>query len=132
MKILIVVASAVVLGASFKATKGLNGNMQIEPKLRSNQANKALHLFFTLLADELNNAGLDMRKTLKPGIDIPWSANTIKEYLWRPIQISQLQKQSTTELTTSELTQVYDVLNRHLGERFGLFVPFPSYETDKS
>jgi hypothetical protein len=95
-------------------------------KARTIQQNKALHLFFRLLADELNNAGLDMRKTLKPGIDIPWSPNTIKEYLCRPIQIAQVRKQSTTELETYEIDKIFDTLTRHLGEKFGIFIPFPS------
>lgn len=95
---------------------------------RTNQQNKALHVLFQLLADELNNAGLDMRKTLKPGIEIPWARNGIKEYLWRPIQEAQLGKKSTTELTTIEVDQVFDTLIRHLGEKLGLHVAFPSVE----
>ncbi len=106
--------------------------MHIEPEQRTTLQNKALYAFFKILAEELNNAGLDMRKTLKPNIDIPWTPNTIKEYLWRPIQITQLQKQSTTELTTGEVTQIYETLNRHLGEKFGLHVLFPSKEKTNS
>ena len=97
-------------------------------KQRTLQQNKALHLYFQLLADALNEAGLDMRKTLKPSIDIPWTATTIKEYLWRPIQLAQLRKKSTTELDTKEIDKVWETLNRHLGERFGLHEPFPSVE----
>lgn len=102
--------------------------MELTEAQRTLQQNKALHLFFRLLADELNSAGLDMRKTLKPSIDIPWSPNTIKEYLWRPIQEAQLIKKSTTELNTSEINKIWETLNRHLGERFGLYVPFPTKE----
>ena len=102
--------------------------MELKQAQRTIQQNKSLHLFFRLLAEELNNSGLDMRKTLKPEIAIPWSPNTIKEYLWRPIQMAQLQKISTTQLTTDEITTIYDTLNRHLGEKFGVFVPFPSIE----
>ena len=70
---------------------------------RTIQQNKALHVLFQLLADELNNAGLDMRKTLKPEVEIPWTPRNVKEFLWRPIQKAQLNKASTTELTTSEI-----------------------------
>lgn len=100
-----------------------------EEKQRTDQQNKALHLFFTQLAEELNSAGLDMRKTLKPEVDIPWSGKTIKEYLWRPIMKAQLGKESTTELTTKEIDLVFDTINRHLGEKFGIHLDFPSIET---
>lgn len=98
-------------------------------KLRTEAQNKSLHLWFTQLADELNNAGLDMRTVLKPSVSIPWTARNIKEYLWRPIMQAQLGKDSTTELTTKEIDQVFDVINRHLGEKFSVHVDFPSTET---
>jgi len=88
-----------------------------------------LHLYFTQLAEALNDAGLDMRKTLKPSIEIPWSSKSIKEYLWRPIMKAQCGKESTTELTTKEIDQIFDVINRHLSEKFGLFVEWPSLES---
>lgn len=95
---------------------------------RTIQQNKALHLFFEMLAEKLNEAGLDMRATLKPGIEIPWTKETIKEYLWRPIQTIQLEKRSTTELDTKDIDKIYETLNRYLGEKLGIHVPFPSIE----
>lgn len=102
--------------------------MKLQQDKRTIQQNKALHLYFTHLSQELNDAGLDMRKTLKPEIQIPWTPSNIKEYIWRPVQIAQLQKQSTTELTSDEVTKIWETLNRHFGEKFGLYVPFPSLE----
>lgn len=97
-----------------------------EPRTR--QQNRALHKLFNLLADNLNEAGLDMRRTLKPEINIDWTGASVKEHLWRPIQKAQLNKRSTTELTTKEIDEVFDTLNRHLADRFGLHVPFPSID----
>lgn len=102
--------------------------MEKTQRQRTTQQNKALHVLFRMLAEELNDAGLDMRKTLKQSVDIPWDPKTVKEYLWRPVQKAQLGKDSTTELTTEEIDKVFDTINRHLGERFGLHVPFPSIE----
>lgn len=96
---------------------------------RTNQQNKALHVLFKLLADELNKNGLDMKKTLKPEIDIPWTPASTKEFLWRPVQLAQLDKISTTELTTIEIDEVFDTIIRHLGEKFGLTIDFPSIES---
>jgi len=95
---------------------------------RTAQQNRALHVMFTMYANALNEAGLDMRKTLKPGVEIPWSSKSVKEYLWRPVQKAQLAKDSTTELTTVEIDEVFDTLNKHIGQQFGLHVPFPSIE----
>lgn len=96
---------------------------------RSTQQNKALHLYFEHLASELNDAGLDMRKTLKPAVEIPWSAQTVKEYIWRPIMTAQLHKRSTTELETQDVDLVFNTITRHLADRFGLAVEFPSFES---
>jgi hypothetical protein len=98
-------------------------------KPRTETQNKALHLYFTQLAETLNEAGLDMRKTLKPEIEIPWSGKSIKEYLWRPIMKAQLQKDSTKDLTTKEIDLVFDTINRHIAEKFGLHLDFPSIES---
>lgn len=96
-------------------------------KQRTLLQNKSMHLFFTMLAEELNNAGLDMKAVLKPNVEIPWSTQTIKDFLWRPIQRMQLGKRSTTELTTKDIDAIYETLNRHIA-KFGVHVPFPSIE----
>lgn len=95
---------------------------------RTLNQNAALHLFFKQLSDELTSAGLDMVKTLKPGVEIPWTPEMVKEYLWRPIQEVMTGKESTTELSTKEINQVYEVLIRHMGEKFNITTAFPSEE----
>ena len=74
-------------------------------KPRTDAQNKSLHLFCKILAGNLNAAGLDMRLVLKPGYSIPWSGDSVKEHLWRPIQQAMLNKKSTTEL--SKLGDIY-------------------------
>lgn len=95
---------------------------------RTIQQNRALHKFFELLAEELNGSGYDMRKTLKPEIEIPWSKETVKDYLWRPIQDLQLEKKSTKDLNTKEIDKIYETLNRFLGEKLKVHVDFPSID----
>lgn len=99
-----------------------------DEKQRTHQQNRALHLYFTMLADELNNAGLDQRKVLKPSIAIPWTKESVKKQLWRPIQKAMYSQASTTELDTAQPSKVYECLNRHLAEHFGLSVIWPSYD----
>lgn len=97
-------------------------------KRRSIRQNSALHLYLKALAVALNMAGLDQRKVLKPGVEIPWSAESAKEYLWRPIQKAVTGKDSTTEPQTTDYPLICDVLNRHMAEKFGISVPWPTVE----
>jgi hypothetical protein len=94
-------------------------------KARTIRQNAALHKYFVRLFNALNDAGLDMRKVLKPEIEIPWTLSSVKEYLWRPVQRIMLEKDSTTELETSEVDKVYRVLDRKMLEK-GVNVAFPS------
>jgi len=96
---------------------------------RTPKQNSAIHLYFTQLAETLNMAGLDVRAVLKPDVDIPWSNTMVKELLWRPIQKIYLNKKSTTRLTKEEVNEVWKILDRHLGQKFGVLVDFPSLET---
>lgn len=92
--------------------------------------NKAMHKYFELLATELNDAGLTMRKVLKPEVDIDWTPEAVKSYLWKPIQDALYQKNSTTELNKKQVSLVFETLNRHLGTKLGVHVAFPSNELE--
>lgn len=95
---------------------------------RTSQQNRALWKWFELLAQELNDAGLDQRIVLKPSIPIPWDKDDIHDQLWIPIQKAVVKTDSTTELTKQQVSEIYDILNRHLSEKFGIGVQFPSHE----
>ena len=95
---------------------------------RTTQQNKAVWKFYELLANELNDSGNDMRRTLKSDISIPWNKDTVHDFLWIPIQKAMYGKTSTTELTTKQIDEVYNVLNRHLGEKVGVHTPFPTLD----
>lgn len=92
---------------------------------RTLQQNKALHKFFQMLSDDLTAAGLDMKKTLKEDVEIPWTPEMVKEYLWRPVQEVMVDKESTTELDRKQVDEIYEVLIRHMGSKFGITTEFP-------
>jgi hypothetical protein len=92
-------------------------------KQRTITQNAALHLFLTRLAEVLNDAGFDMRRTLKHDAEIPWNPSSAKEFLWKPIQRALTQKTSTTEITTVEPTVIHETLCRHLGQKLGVVCP---------
>lgn len=88
---------------------------------------KGLRIYFQIVADALNASGADMRVVLKPETEVWWDKDTVKEFLWRRVQKLQLGKSSTTQLTTKEIDEVYDTVNRHLGKHIDT-VMFPSIE----
>lgn len=102
--------------------------IEVKVGVRTTTQNNAMHKYFSLLATELNDAGLDMKKVLKPEIDIPWCTQSIKEHIWRPIMELMTGKKTTTKLDRKEVSEVYDVVSRHLSEKHGVWIPFPSKE----
>jgi len=94
-------------------------------KHRTLQQNKALHKYLAELAEALNDAGLDMKAVLKPGVSIPWTMEMAKEHIWKPVQNIMLDKDSTTELSTTDVDAIYQVISRHMAEKFGVSVAFP-------
>ena len=123
------------LSKAIQAAKKLYPTAEIKPVIstRTEQQNKALHLFFTQLAEELNEKGMDMRKLIRPEVEISWTTYSVKEYLWKPIQKILTGKKSTTKLDkTQEINLIYDNLNRIIVERTKgeiNFPPFPCIET---
>lgn len=87
--------------------------------------NSAMHKYFEMLADALNDAGLDMRATLKPDVEIPWTPEMVKEHIWRPIQRLMVECESTTELDKMQVSEIYEVIHRHMASKHGISVPFP-------
>ena len=94
-------------------------------KLTPAQRN-ALHLWFRQIAAALNDAGYSVAKTLKHDVEIPWNETLIKELIYRPVMLAMTKNQSTEELNTKDPSEIYEVLNRHLGEKLGIHVEFPS------
>lgn len=96
---------------------------------RSDQQNKALHKFFSLLADKMNEQGMDMPKVLHT--TLWWTPDDVKTRLWKPLQEHHYQKKSTTELNkTGEIDFIHQELMRILGERGVEYVDFPHQEQD--
>lgn len=95
---------------------------------RTSAQNRSMHKFFRLLADSLNDAGLEMRVVLKEDAQIWWTPEAVKTYLWKPIQKAMYQKKSTRDLSKSqEVSKVHEQLMKILGEKFHVEnIPLPS------
>jgi len=94
--------------------------------VRTLTQNKAIHKYFSMLAESLNNAGLDVKKTMRHDVDIPWSEALVKELIWKGVQKAMFDIDSTTKLDTAQVSQVYEVINRHTSSTMGVSVIFPS------
>ena len=95
-------------------------------KNRTQQQNKALHVYFRKLSEKLNEGGLDAKAILSEAVDIPWTPAMVKDLLWRKTMEKMTDKTSTRDLDRSEITTVYDVINRYLSQEFGITVEFPN------
>ncbi len=95
-------------------------------KQRTIQQNRALHLFCEQYADALNDAGLDMKRTLKPEIAIPWTPENVKNHLFKPILKALTGKSSTTKMDTADPSKVCDIINRFMAEKHGISVEWPN------
>ena len=96
---------------------------------RTLRQNRALHKYLTMVASALNNAGMEMQVSIKGNpkqVEIPWSMETVKECIWRPIQRAATGEESSSDLDTSGPGEVYTIMSRYLIERLDINVPWPS------
>ena len=97
---------------------------------RSLTQNSALHKYCEMVARELENGGHTMQDVVKviTRVEITPTTQNVKEILWREIQKALFGKKSTTELTTAEVSKVYEVMAMFLAREFQISLPFPSEE----
>ena len=100
----------------------------IESK-RTGLQNKAMWVYCTKLAGALNAAGFDMRSfPFRDGLSIPWTKHSVMSVFWKPVQSASLGKESTRELNTKQVNQVYEAVDLAISQRTGVHVPFPCKE----
>jgi hypothetical protein len=93
-------------------------------KTRTLTQNAALHLWCDMLAERLNDAGLDVRTLIKPDIEIPWSGIAVKHHIFKPVLEAMTTKTSTTEADRwDDYNGVIDVITKHLGQKHGVQAP---------
>jgi|TARA_R100001530_G_scaffold3596_4_gene5269 hypothetical protein len=84
----------------------------------------SLHVWLRQVAETLNLNGLDMKKTLKPSAEIPWSEGSAKEHLWRPVMETVYPHiESTNDMTTVDPDLVVDIIVRHIADKFAVTLP---------
>lgn len=100
---------------------------EIKPT-RTNRQNNALHLYYEWVGKKLNDAGFYYGYTnIFTGeiIEIPWNKDLVKDYIWRPLQDTMFEIESTTKLKTYMINELLMVINNWLSEK-GIQVNFPN------
>jgi len=94
---------------------------------RSSLQNRALYLYFTFIAETLNNYGLYFQTVdlFQMPVECEWNKDLVKEFIWKPIQKTLFDIESTTKLKTNELDVIINVLTNHFA-KLELSVNFPS------
>ena len=101
----------------------------IKKETRSSAQNAALHACFRRLAERLDEAGYGVPHPFKPELEIPWTEISAKEILYKPIIRSLYGTDSTTKLTSEQLTRSVDLLLGRIAELTGVVTGLTLQET---
>ncbi len=94
-------------------------------KKRTGKQNSSLHVYIKQLSDALNNGGYDVRTTIKS--EVSFTPDSIKKYFFKPVmKAMHPDKTSTTELSTTEVYEVYKHLDKMTAEKFSITLEWPS------
>lgn len=100
-----------------------------ETNTRTAKQNSALHLFYTMIANELNELGLEYKYTGITGktFELRYTTDLVKDFIWRPIQRVLFKIESTTKLNTQQINEIVDVIIKFFGDQ-GIVLKFPNIE----
>ena len=99
---------------------------------RSALQNASLHKLFSMWSKSLNDGGFSIQRVvaLFKKAEIMWTMLSVKDIIWRNMQVALTGKESTTKLTTEEVTKVYKVTDNYLSTKVGIdSIPFPSIDS---
>lgn len=106
---------------------GQEVEIEVKTKHRTAKQNNAMWLYCSRLAKDLRDAGFDMRDVLKPGVPIPPTKEMIMDRIWKPVMKAMFDIESTQDLDTKQVNEVYQVISQRMAEKFGLITEFPHH-----
>ena len=95
------------------------------PIQRTTKQNSSLHKYCTEVAQLLNESGIS-KEVFYRNIQADYTMENIKE-LWRSFARTKYGKGSTKDLTTVEIQNIFEEVNRHISQ-FGVYVVWPSQD----
>jgi len=89
--------------------------------------NSALYLFFTQLANQLNEIGQEHHFTGYDGEprESRWDKELVKKHIWVDIQETLFGFKSTTKLDTPKINEILDVLTKYY-DKINMPIRFPN------
>lgn len=110
--------------------KGARIELREEKPKRSTPQNRALHLYFKFISQELNEMGSEFIYQGVKGFEIstPYTPDIVKNFYWRAIQISLFDIESTKDINTDQMNMIIDITNKFFSEQ-GVDIVFPSIES---
>ena len=94
---------------------------------RTSIQNRSLHLFFTQVANELNDLGIPFVYHGLRGqeLEMQWTGELFKNMTWKPIQEALFGTNSTTKLKREQIDPIFEVINKFFSDR-GVEISFPN------
>lgn len=108
-----------------QAEKGVDRVYKIQKADRTWRQNNTLHLLFRRMAKDLNDAGFEIPHPFKPDLEIPYSEESVKELLYKPIITMYFKVERSTELTTEQLSESMTILVDAVNRNTGVYTPIP-------
>jgi len=108
--------------------QGIDRVYTIQKMDRTYRQNRAIHLLFRRIATALNEAGFEIPHPFKPELEIPWSEESVKDLLYRPIIESYFKIDRSSLLDTAQLSESMEILIDAVNRNTGVYVPIPSQE----
>lgn len=93
---------------------------------RTLSQNDSIHLFCKWIATLYNDNGHTYKNPL--GIETIWTMVMVKELIWRPLMISLLGKESTTNLLSNEVSLIADTIIDYFAGQ-GFEIEFPNMQS---
>lgn len=113
--------------SSFYIKNGYTVDLIKKLNTRTTKQNSALHLLYTIIANQLNEMGVEFKYFGLKGhvLSVRHTTNIVKNHIWRPIQIALFDIESTTKINTEQINEIVDVLAKYFAEK-GIVIQFPS------
>lgn len=80
-------------------------------------------LWFKLVAGFLNSQGDSFEYTIITPKKIPFTDELIHEHVWKPILQAWCEKNSTTDMDTAEVSEIYTIICAHFATEKGYTIP---------
>lgn len=111
-----------------QAEQGIDRVYKIQKADRTWRQNNTLHLLFRHMAQALNDAGFEIPHPFKPDLEIPYSEESVKELLYKPIITMYFKVERSTDLDTEQLSESMTILVDAVNRNTGVYVHIPTGE----